>query len=514
MSGTTEGYVTDTAYVAEFYGDHAPTHMNLVAAANGFRPRPLDGPFTWCDYGCGNGLTAVVLAACYPNASFHGVDFLPAHIRSGETLALRMGLNNAHFLQRSFTDLKPTDLPDLDFAVMHGVLSWINDSVRDAVLDDAARRLKPGGFLLTGCNAMPGWAAKLPMRNMVYSLSKDGVDSLERARIGLEWLKRLKHAQVKYFRDNPALAEAVEELERIDPRYMAHEYFNEHLRAFYFAELKYMMEKRGLRFAGCARLFLNMVDLSVAMELQDEFRAVTSRAELEAKRDFIRNETFRRDVWIKGESLKTEDEWLAVNQDQVFGTLEPLPAIDREVAFGDIQLSYQNEPFASLLNTIAKGALSVRGMEDIPNLAGLSPWTRAEAARLLAAGGQVMSFSHTTSPVKVPKGAKLSMHQANRGMIKELGMSLPRVALAAPAAGTGVEMTNIDALLLLARCEQPTNAVKVAAKVFGADAGDVVIGGKKLKPFEVEKLLTDRLKVIETTLLDKYAELGIISVEA
>ena len=39
MTQSTGGYVTDTAYVAEFYGDHAPTHMNLVAAANGYRPR-------------------------------------------------------------------------------------------------------------------------------------------------------------------------------------------------------------------------------------------------------------------------------------------------------------------------------------------------------------------------------------------------------------------------------------------------------------------------------------------
>jgi len=63
MTGNTGGYGTDTAYVAEFYGDHAPTHMNLVAATNGFRPRALDGDFTWCDYGCGNGVKAVKLAA-------------------------------------------------------------------------------------------------------------------------------------------------------------------------------------------------------------------------------------------------------------------------------------------------------------------------------------------------------------------------------------------------------------------------------------------------------------------
>jgi len=156
---------------------------------------------------------------------------------------------------------------------MHGVLSWINDPTRNAVLDDAARRLKPGGLLLTGTNAMPGWAAKLPMRNIVYSLSRDGQNSLERGQIGLDWLKKLKNAKVKYFRDNPALAEAIEELERLDLRYMAHEYFIANLRAFYFAELKAMMEARGLRFVGCAQMFLNMVDLSVPQDLQDEFQS-------------------------------------------------------------------------------------------------------------------------------------------------------------------------------------------------------------------------------------------------
>jgi SAM-dependent methyltransferase len=511
MSTTTGGYVTDTAYVAEFYGDHAPTHMNLVAASNGFRPRAVDGAFAWCDYGCGNGITAAVLAGCYPKAKFYGVDFLPAHIRTAETLAVRMGLENVDFLQRSFTDLKPDDIEPLDFAVMHGVLSWIDEPTREALLDDAARRIKPGGLLLTGTNAMPGWAAKLPMRNMVYSLTQDGTNSLERARVGLAWLKRLKDAQVKYFRDNPALAEAVEELERVDPRYMAHEYFNEHLRAFYFAELRAMMEKRGFRFAGCARLFLNMVDLAVPKALQEEFRAVKSRAELEAKRDFIRNETFRRDIWIKGESLKTEDEWLAVNQELTFGTVEPLTNIDKAVAFGDLQLSYESEPFESLLKVVAHRGTSIRSLENVPSLAGLSPWTRAEAARLLAAGGQVMAFAQQTTPVQVPKGAKLAITPANRGMIKELGMILPRLALVSPAAGTGVEITNIDAILLLARCDRgPEGAVKLAAKVFGSEAGDVIIGGRKLKPREVEKLLGDRLTVIEATMLDKLAELGVI----
>ena len=514
MTSTTGGYVTDTAYVAEFYGDHAPAHMNLIAASNGYRPRPLDGAFTWCDYGCGNGITANVLAGCFPDAKFYGVDFLPAHTRMAELLSLRGGLSNTTFIQKSFNDLTADEIPLLDFAVMHGVLSWIDDPTRNALLDDAARRLKPGGLLLTGTNAMPGWAAKLPMRNMVYSLSRDGQNSLERAQTGLDWLKKLKNAKVKYFRDNPALAEAVEELERLDLRYMAHEYFNEHLRAFYFAELRAMMEARGFRFAGCARLFLNMVDLAVPHALQDEFRSVKTRAELEAKRDFIRNETFRRDVWIKGEPLKSEEEWLAVNQDQTFGTIEPLSKIDRTVAFGDLQLSYENEPFAGMLKLIAERALSIRDMDASPALAGLSPWTRFEAARLLAAGGQVHSFPAPTQAVKVPRGARLSMPAINRGMIKELCMTAPKIALAAPYAGTGVEVSNIDAILLLARCDKGREAtVKTALKVLASDAGDMVVGNKTLTPQQTEDLLKERFAALESTMLDKFAEIGVISVE-
>jgi len=514
-TSTSGGYVTDTAYVAEFYGDHAPPHLNLVAAANGFTPRPLDGNFTWCDYGCGNAITANVLAGCYPDARIYGVDFLPAHIRTAETLAIRGGLENTTFIQKSFAELEEDEIPPLDFAVMHGVLSWVDEATRDVALNDAAKRLKPGGILMTGVNAMPGWAAKLPMRNMIYSLTKDGESTLDRAQVGLDWLNKLKTAQVKYFRDNPALAEAVEELGRADPRYMAHEYFNENLRAFYFAEIRALMEPRGLKFAGCARLFLNMVDLTVPPDLQDEFRNVSSRAELEAKRDFIRNETFRRDVWIKGEPIKTEEEWLGINQNLVFGTVEPVASIDKEVAFGDIQLSYKNEPFGAVLDLVAAQGTSVASMENVTGLANLSPWARAEAARLLAAGGQVMCFAEETKAVKVPKGAKLSMPAVNRGMIKELGLTVPRIALAAPNAGLGVELPNIDAILLLARCDKGLGgAVTMAAKILASSEGDVVIGGKALKPKEVESLLAEHLKIIEDTMLDKLAEIGVISLES
>jgi SAM-dependent methyltransferase len=517
----TGGYISDTTYLAEFYGDHAPTHLNLIAAANGFRPRPLTDGFTWCDYGCGNGVTANVLAGCYPQGHFYGVDFLPAHIRTAEIISTRGALENTTFIQKTFAELTEDEIPPLDFAVMHGLLSWIDDATREAVLKDATRRLKPGGLLMTGCNAMPGWAAKLPMRNMIYSLTRDGENALQRAEVGLAWLQKLKAAQVKYFRDHPALAEAVDDLAKLDRRYMAHEYFNVHLRAFYFAELAATMAAHGFQFGGSVTMFLNMVDLAVPQELQDEFRSVKSRGELEAKRDFIRNEVFRRDLWVKGESLKTEEEWLEINQELIFGTLLPLADIDRKVSFGEVQVSYEGGPVALMLETIAGGAMSIGDMNDIPGLDSLSPWTRVDAARLLCAGGQVHGFAHRTTATKVRRGARLTMPAINRGIIKELGLRVPKVPLAAPVAGTGVELSNVDAMLLLALCDKGWGdqgltvaarggAIPFAARLMAAEGGEVVIGGKVLPPREVEALLSERLKVLEEAMLDKLVEIGVV----
>jgi len=94
------------------------------------------------------------------------------------------------------------------------------------------------------------------------------------------------------------------------------------------------------------------------------------------------------------------------------------PAIDRTVAF-PISAVLRNEPLRVCCKPSPPPPPVCSEHGSVPAWPGLSPWTRAEAARLLAAGGQVMGFAHSTKPTKVPKGAKLSMLPANRGLIKE-----------------------------------------------------------------------------------------------
>ena len=296
---------------------------------------------------------------------------------------------------------------------------------------------------------------------------------------------------------------------------MAHEYFNSNLRAFHFSEVRSVMEQGGLKFAGCATLFLNMVDLAVPPDLYEEFRNLSSRAELEAKRDFIRNETFRRDVWVKGDPVNSEEEWFQMHEDLVFGSLITREDMDKEVAFGDVQISYTGEPFDSILDLITTGAKSIANYGNAPGLDSVSTPTRVDASRLLSAGGEIIAFAQETEPVKSGPKPKISIGTAfNRGIIKEFGMMLPRIPLAAPKAGTAVEVSNIDALLLLAICEKGWNgAIKVVAKMVGSDDGHVVMGGRSLSPKEVKGHLADRVRHIQSKQLSKLLELGVVMLD-
>jgi hypothetical protein len=69
--------VVDITYYQTFFQKVAPAWLDHVALLSGFAPPERAEGFTWCDLGCGQGVSVVLLAATNPSGSFHGVDLLP-----------------------------------------------------------------------------------------------------------------------------------------------------------------------------------------------------------------------------------------------------------------------------------------------------------------------------------------------------------------------------------------------------------------------------------------------------
>ena len=129
MASWDDGYVTDVGYTDHFHRETTPAWLAMAALLLGYRPPDLAKPFRYADLGCGNGLTALIVAATTPQAEVWAFDFNPAHIEAGRTMAAAAGLTNIRFEEASFAQIAamPDDaLPPFDFVVAHGVLTWLS----------------------------------------------------------------------------------------------------------------------------------------------------------------------------------------------------------------------------------------------------------------------------------------------------------------------------------------------------------------------------------------------------
>ncbi len=82
MAHWDHGYVTDVVYTNNFYRETTPAWLASTALLLGHRPPDLAGAFRYADLGCGNGFTALTVAATSPQAEVWGFDFNPAHIEA------------------------------------------------------------------------------------------------------------------------------------------------------------------------------------------------------------------------------------------------------------------------------------------------------------------------------------------------------------------------------------------------------------------------------------------------
>src|SRR5215813_13052928 len=145
MPSQPSSYVTDVPYVSTFTRELAPAWLDHVALVSAFAPPARDREFAWCDLGCGQGLTASILAATHPTGRFCGIDFMAPHIENARAFATECGVKNVEFHATNFSDAVETDFGGFDYIVSHGVYSWVDEQTQSALRRFIDRHLKPGG---------------------------------------------------------------------------------------------------------------------------------------------------------------------------------------------------------------------------------------------------------------------------------------------------------------------------------------------------------------------------------
>jgi SAM-dependent methyltransferase len=510
-SGTSE-YVTDVAYVRSFEHELSPSRLRLAAALNGF-PTPPAEDFDYCELGSGQGDTLVALAAANPRARFLGVDINPEHVAFANRLASEAGLTNVRFLERDFEQLGEESLPDLDFISAHGVLSWIGPAKRKALLDFASAKLKAGGLLYVGYNAMPGWAAVEPLRQLLLSGATGALgDSLERARRGLAFAKQMHDAGAEYFKDNPSAREMLATMERAGLSYVVHEYLNAHWAPMYFAQVAWEMAASDLYFTGQLPLYLNYRDLAIPQSLGKLFERVADRPTFESLKDFALNEFFRRDVYIKGKATRSAATTQAYFDTTPFGLAEGVLPAQRDVTLPHHTLRFEGALFDALFAALAEGATTAESLAARPDLETFGA-EQVRAALLRAVlGGHVVPMLRTTNAKDKGAGRLRIPAAYNRMVLRGSLTTGSPIVLASPVTGTATSLPVLRAIAIRLLTEAPaTKHRRWIRDHFGRHSLRLTVGGRLIeRGEELEQLILDEVEQFQTSHLAKFVELGIL----
>jgi SAM-dependent methyltransferase len=441
-----DGYVTDIAYTSNVYRETTPPWLALTALLLGQRPPDLARPFRYADLGCGNGMTAVVVAATCPHAEVWGFDFNPAHIETARTWAAAAGLTNITFVETSFADLAAlpaSGLPEFDFIVSHGVLSWISPANQRLLIEVIGQRLRAGGLAYLAYNVTTGWAAMPPVHTLMNLIAEARPERTDLTVPAIfDQLARLKDGGAKYFAANPSVEARLDVLRKQDGRYIAHELLNADWHPVMAATVMDAMSGAKCQFLGSATLTENYDAVSQPPGMLSLIGATSDPRMRETLRDLGMAQAFRRDVYRRGMVPLHPTEQAALLDAVQFTRIAALP--DGDISFTTAAGTVTGRPdiYQPLLALFGDGPVTLRSARHVEVLAGRAAGELLQALVLLVAGGYI----HPILPD--PAAGQATARALNRAIARANadGVDMPR--LAAPAVGSVISTDALETVVI------------------------------------------------------------------
>ncbi|MGX1588778.1 class I SAM-dependent methyltransferase [Brevundimonas diminuta] len=350
----TAGYVADIGYSSQYYAELNPVRLPIALLNAGYAPPRIR---TACELGFGQGVSVNMHAAAQPDVEWYGNDFNPSHAAFAAGLAEAAG-SKAQLTDESFAEFfAREDLPDFDFISLHGVWSWISDENRALIVDFIRRKLRVGGVVYISYNTLPGWAAAMPMRQLMAqhaaTLSAPGIATEAKVEAALGHVEAILVAEPAYFAANPQMAERFAQLKGMDRRYLAHEYFNRDWRPMYFSEISEMLAGAKLSFA-CSASYADMLDEIWMTPAQKALmEAAPSDALAQGVRDFIVNQQFRRDIWIKGGEAPHVSRRMRMLAEQRIALVVPVASVTMKVELGGREVVLQEDAYQPIIDVLS-----------------------------------------------------------------------------------------------------------------------------------------------------------------
>jgi len=478
-------YRSDLGYTHGYHRELAPGLIDFAILLSGYCPPERTG-MNYLDLGYGQGLTVNIHAAACPGA-YYGTDFIQEHAANAQDLARASGAD-AHFEVDGFTDYaKRPDLPKFDYVVMHGIWSWVPEADRQAIVTILRERMNTAGVVYLGYNCQPGWAAEMPLRELLARHGRrvggDGGRSPESVDAAIDFAGALVEVGARYFTDNPTATKRLEGVARHDRRYLAHDYFNLVWTPCYFADLAERLEAASLRYAGPARVQQRIDSLLFTSEQSALLGSVEDPILRETARDFVSNRSFRSDLFTRREvrlSGEAQTErllavrlTLTVRADEIALDIFPMVgpvSLDRAIY----------EPVIQAMEADGGAPKSIADLLARPQIAALPPGALLEAIAVLVG----LKHAHPVQADDDIAAARPRCEALNQVLRDRARKSADVRFLASPVIGAGVGVSRFEQLFLGARRQgltRPEQWAREAQAALSANGEFITKSGKVLQ---------------------------------
>lgn len=481
MNDWTSGYVADIGYTYGYYQELNPLRVKLAFLNVGLACPEFGHA---CELGFGQGVSSNMHAAASVT-EWHGTDFNPSQASFAMEMAEASGAA-ASLHDEAFAEFASRqDLPDFDYIGLHGIWSWISDENRSVIVDFIRRKLKVGGVLYISYNTLPGWAAFAPMRHLMTEhaevIGAEGHGIVSRINGALDFTERLLATNPTYALANPQIGDRIKKIKEQNRHYLAHEYFNRDWHPMHFATMTDWLAPAKLQFA-CSAHFLDHVDaVNLTAEQKSFLAEIPDPMFRESVRDFMVNQQFRRDYWVKGARRLNGLEQAEQLRAQKLILLSQRSSVSLKVTGTQGEASLNDAVYNPILDVLADHKPKSLGqIEQQVRDQGITLKHVQEAAIVLAGNGHLAAVQEE----QVISKASKTTSRLNTYLIQKARGMGDITYLASPVTGGGISVGRFQQLFLLAIQQgekQPAEWAQFVWQLLSSQGQKILKEGKTLE---------------------------------
>lgn len=245
-----------------------------------------------------------------PDATFVGIELSQEQVEKGNEVIANAGLTNVSLIQSDIASIG-SEIGTFDYIIAHGVYSWVDDGVKDALLRLIDEHLAEDGIAYVSYNTYPGWHTMEEVRQLMMFSNRDKTQFNHKEKVlhgktigSIVGSQILKYDNLK--EQNSKFLGALRSVMQKDEYYVGHDHLEPNNDPVYFYQFNDHLAAHNLAYLCDADLTLSMVR-SFDADIADTLDKLVPNDHVAQEQylDFMLDTTFRKSIICKAKHAES-----------------------------------------------------------------------------------------------------------------------------------------------------------------------------------------------------------------